>query len=161
MKSRKKYLTAVITGVLTMTFFGGYVYAPNKHFTDSTKEKDWDSWVLQWENKVSTDYEKIALTPGADETKMNFAWYSLLEGEGTPIVLLSTHSDMGEAISYEGTTSPAIDGYRSNKVSVSSLKENTKYYYQYFKNGVPEPVESFQNTAFYCPAGAFSLHFCV
>lgn len=148
MKSRKKYLTAVLTAVLTMTFFGGYVYAATKHFTDSTKEKDWDSWVLQWENKVSTDYEKIALTPGADETKMNFAWYSLLEGEETPIVLLSTHSDMGEAISYEGTTSPAVDGYRSNKVSVNSLKENTKYYYQFFKNGVPGPVESFQTHSF-------------
>ncbi len=148
MNGRKKYWTAAISIALTMTAAGGYVYAATQHFTDSTTDKAWDSWVKQWDSQVSTDYEKIALTPGSDETQMNFAWYSKAEGMATPKIELSTKCDMSGAVIFEGAAAPAIDGYRSNKVTAAALAENNTYYYRCFKNGVPSEVASFKTHGF-------------
>ena len=35
----------------------------------------WNQWGQEWET-VATDYTKVSLTPGEDETQLNFAWYS-------------------------------------------------------------------------------------
>ena len=32
----------------------------------------WQDWVKEWET-VAADYTKVSLTPGADETQLNFA----------------------------------------------------------------------------------------
>lgn len=148
MNGRKKYLTAAISAALTMTLAGGYVYAATQHFTDATTDEAWESWVQQWDSQVSTDYEKIALTPGSDETQMNFAWYSKADGTPTPKIELSTNSNMSGAVTFEGGASTAIDGYFSNKVTASALKENTTYFYRYHKNGVPSEAASFKTHGF-------------
>jgi hypothetical protein len=148
MNGKKKYGAAVILVTLTLVLAGGYAYAATQHYADSTTDKDWAGWVQKWENQVSTDYEKIALTPGADETKMNFAWYTKEDSGATPKIELSTSSDMSGAKTYEGGTSQAIDGYRSNKVTATELKENTTYYYRYYKNGVPSQSASFKTHNF-------------
>lgn len=148
MKVRKKYAAAVISAALSITLAGGYVFAATEHFADSTTDGAWDSWVQQWADQVSKDYEKIALTPGSDETKMNFAWYSQNDGTPTPRIELSEHSDMSQPVTFEGSSSTAVDGYMSNKVTATSLAENTTYYYRYYKNGEPSQIASFQTHGF-------------
>ncbi len=36
----------------------------------------WTSWKNEWNSQVKTDWTQISLTPGTDETQLNFAWYS-------------------------------------------------------------------------------------
>ncbi|MEY8355218.1 fibronectin type III domain-containing protein [Lachnospiraceae bacterium 54-53] len=148
MNGRKKYGAAVISAALTLALAGGYAYAATQHFADSTTDEAWDSWVQKWEGQMSTDYEKISLTPGADETQMNFAWYSKADGTATPRIELSTNSNMSGASVFEGGASQAIDGYMSNKVTAEALKENTTYYYRYYNNGSPSQTASFKTHSF-------------
>ena len=148
MKSRKRCMAAFVLAALTAALAGGYVYAATEHFSDSTADKDWDSWTFNWNQEVSKDYEKIALTPGADETKLNFAWYSKSDGTATPKIELSKNSDMSQAVTYNGSASLAVDGYQSNKVTADFLTENTTYYYRYYKNGEPSKPASFQTHSF-------------
>ena len=81
-------------------------------------------------NKYSKNYENVSLTPGADETQLNFAYYS--KTAETPKVKIATNKDMTDAKEVEGTQTEAvqIDGeqYYSNKATVEGLKENTTYY---------------------------------
>ncbi len=148
MRVKKRYATVAVTAALMLTLAGGYAFAATQHFADSTADKDWESWVQKWDGQVSTDYEKIALTPGADESKMNFAWYSKTDGAATPKIELSKSQDMAKSVTFEGALSQAIDGYISNKVTVSPLTENTTYYYRYYKNGVQSQTCSFKTHSF-------------
>ena len=109
-------------------------------------QADWNAWVEEWKT-VATDYTKVSLTPGADETQLNFAWYSKDESgkQATPVVHFGTNKNALTA--YTGKTS-AVDtsltggvAYHTNQVTVTGLKENTTYYYTVEKNGVQtEPV---------------------
>lgn len=109
-------------------------------------QADWNAWVEEWKT-VATDYTKVALTPGADETQLNFAWYSKDESgkQATPVVHFGT--DKNALTAYTGKAS-AVDtsltggvAYHTNQVTVTGLKENTTYYYTVEKNGVQtDPV---------------------
>ena len=109
-------------------------------------QADWNAWVEEWK-AVATDYTKVSLTPGADETQLNFAWYSKDESgkQATPVVHFGT--DKNALTAYTGKAS-AVDtsltggvAYHTNQVTVTDLKENTTYYYTVEKNGVQtEPV---------------------
>lgn len=109
-------------------------------------QADWNAWVEEWKT-VATDYTKVSLTPGADETQLNFAWYSKDESgkQATPVVHFGTNKNALTA--YTGKAS-AVDtsltggvAYHTNQVTVTGLKENTTYYYTVEKNGVQtEPV---------------------
>ncbi|MBE5987898.1 MAG: serine/threonine protein phosphatase, partial [Paenibacillaceae bacterium] len=117
MKSRKNYATAFILATITAALAGGYVYAATEHFSDSTTDQAWDAWTQKWEGEVSCDYEKIALTPGADESKLNFAWYSKTDGAATPRIELSKNSDLSQSVTYDGNAVQAVEGYQSNRVT--------------------------------------------
>ena len=88
------------------------------------------------------DAGKIILTPGEDETALNFAWYS--EQSGTPAVKIGTKADLSDARVFEGTATAidkttdndageGIDYTASNKVTTGTgfVAENTTYYYSY------------------------------
>lgn len=107
---------------------------------------DWTAWTTEW-NTVATDYTQVSLTPGANETQLNFAWYSKDEDgkQATPVVHFGT--DKAALTAYTGTSDTVdtslTDGvaYHYNHVTVTGLKENTTYYYTVEKNGVQtEPV---------------------
>ena len=38
-------------------------------------DQQWENWKADWET-LKTDWTQISLTPGSDESKLNFAWYS-------------------------------------------------------------------------------------
>lgn len=140
----------VFAGVLSAALVAGSVTpAFAADYNDGSvvgNQADWNAWVEEW-NTVATDYTKVSLTPGADETQLNFAWYSKDETgkQATPVVHFGT--DKNALTAYTGTAS-AVDtsltdgvAYHANQVTVTGLKENTTYYYTVEKNGVQtEPV---------------------
>ena len=119
---------------------------PDQYNDSSVTGADWDAWVAQWDF-VATDYTKVSLTPGADETQLNFAWYSkTADGAATPVVHFGTDPDaLQEFTGESGTVDPELTGseaYDYNHVTVTGLTENTTYYYTVEKSGVEtEPVE--------------------
>ncbi|HJD20616.1 MAG TPA: metallophosphoesterase family protein [Candidatus Gemmiger faecigallinarum] len=126
---------------------GVSVSALPDHYNDSSVTgTDWEAWTAEWES-VAADFTKVSLTPGADETQLNFAWYSkTADGEATPVVHFGTDPDTLEAFTGEsGAVDTELTGgeaYDYNHVTVTGLTENTTYYYTVEKNGVEtEPVE--------------------
>lgn len=119
---------------------------PDQYNDSIVTGADWDAWVAQWDS-VATDYTKVSLTPGADETQLNFAWYSkTADGAATPVVHFGTDPDaLQEFTGESGTVDPELTGgeaYDYNHVTVTGLTENTTYYYTVEKSGVEtEPVE--------------------
>ena len=119
---------------------------PDQYNDSSVTGTDWDAWVAAWDT-VATDYTKVSLTPGADETQLNFAWYSkTADGAATPVVHFGTDpSALREFTGETGAVDTELTGgeaYDYNHVTVTGLAENTTYYYTVEKNGVEtEPVE--------------------
>lgn len=96
----------------------------------------WDSWKEEWET-LKTDWTKLSINPGVNETELNFAWYS--RQGSVPVFRFAKTEDMSDAAEYTAVqTAAALDGdvqYMSNKVTVTGLEENTTYYYSYQING--------------------------
>ncbi len=118
-------------------------YAATEHYTDSsvitTDNASWDEWVEGWET-LANDFTQVSITPGADETQLNFAWYSeKTDAEATPVVHFGTDEANLEAFTGEsGDVNQELTGdtaYVYNHVTVTGLEPNTTYYYTVEKNG--------------------------
>ena len=132
-KRTKKIMSAIIVAMMVVTTNSYNVFAADDDkWTEATKGEAWDEWCERWEI-IKTDWTQLSLTPGADATQLNFAWYSVI-GEENPIVKVSKNYDMSDAKIFEGNQSSAVPGYVSNKVTVTGLEENSKYYYSYGTN---------------------------
>ena len=84
-------------------------------------------WEAKWA-KLSEDWTQVSLSPGADETKLNLAWYSK---KGTEeVIRFGTKADLKNAKTITPTKTDAQEGYVSNKATLENLKPNTTYYYQ-------------------------------
>ena len=170
MRRTKKLIlsaTAVcLVGTMAVTSF-----AATEHWNDNSAKtavsKEWKNWKVKWEQEKN-DYEKIALSPGENETKMNFAWYSKNDKQAK--IRISTSSDLTktlekdgantyleDVVEFEGTAKEykKIDEttYFANKVTASNLKQNTTYYYQYYLDGEWSEASSFTTGE----AGKFSF----
>lgn len=137
--------------------------AATEHWNDNSSKTalsdEWAQYKAEWET-IKTDYENVSLTPGADETKMNYAWYSKNADEAK--VRISKSADMTKTMEnenqenvyaedvkeYTGTSKAykEIDGvsYYANKVTVDDLEENTTYYYQCLVDGKWTKTENFK-----------------
>lgn len=148
---RSKKLACTVLALTMVASSGMSVFAATEHWNDASTSSDsaaWSAWKTEWET-VKKDYQKVALTVGADETKLNFSWYS--KTQEVPKVRLADNKEMKNAkefsgtqdatakyISEEGTTVDSAEegeAYYASKVSVDGLNENSTYYYQYFQNG--------------------------
>lgn len=154
MNVKKRLLTGVVCGALLV---GTTVpaLAATVHYNDGASvggSAEWNAWTKEWES-VATDYTQVSLTPGADETELNFAWYSKDNGQAaTPVVHFGT--DKNALKTFTGTSAD-VDGdltggeaYDYNYVTVTGLKENTTYYYTVEKNGVQSDVETYRTHSF-------------
>lgn len=128
-------------GVLTFAMIASVTVtagAATEHWNDASGNGSaaWEQWKEEWES-VKTDYEQVSLTPGSDETRLNFAWYS--KTAETPAVRIARTSGMTSFTEFKGTQKVIAEenalGYYSNKVTISGLTENTEYFYTVFKNG--------------------------
>lgn len=154
---KKNYLK-ITAGVMSSAMLIGLcaagvpakVIAATEHWNDaSASATQWNQWKNNW-NTYSSNYEHVSLTPGADQTQLNLAWYS--HTTETPAVRIATKQNMDGAKEFVGTQTEAvtIDGvkYFSNKATVKGLKENTKYYYQVFQNGKWQDAETYTTKSF-------------
>ena len=149
---RKRLFAAVCMGLAVAACVPAVnAYASTDHYANASTLKSregWDSWVKDW-NSIAKDDTKVSMAPGADETQLNFAWYSkAISGQkDTPIVLIGT--DKSKLKKFTGKVNPvdkALTGgvsYVSNKVTVTGLKPGTKYYYTVEKNGIQSEVRSY------------------
>ena len=141
----------VLAGVLTSTLLlGACPAALAADYNDSSLtggSAAWQAWTEGWAARA-TDYTQVSLTPGADETQLNFAWYSKdADGAATPVVHFGT--DRNNLASFEGTSaavdSSLTDGeaYSYNHVTVTGLQPNTTYYYSVEKSGAETEVQTY------------------
>lgn len=155
MNLHKNVLAGVLAGTLAVGALPAAL-AATVHYNDSSVtggDAQWQAWANGWEN-LSSDYTQVSLTPGKDETKLNFAWYSEV-GSGkvaTPVVHFGT--DKATLASFTGVSADvdtSLTGgtaYAYNHVTVTGLKENTTYYYTVEKNGVQTEVRTYQAKSF-------------
>ena len=87
----------------------------------------WEAWSQEWET-LKDDWTQVSMSPGADETQMNFAWYSK-DGEETGLVY-GTSSDLSDGQNAQVTQTASQEGYLSNKVTLNNLQPGVTYYYQ-------------------------------
>ncbi|MBQ8747035.1 MAG: metallophosphoesterase family protein [Clostridia bacterium] len=80
-------------------------------------------------------FTNIVLQLGADESKLNFTWFSLDEGEGT--ITFAKASEMVDGAFPEtatvvtaARTDSVKDYYFANKATIEGLEPSTDYYYQ-------------------------------
>lgn len=140
MKISKK-IVAVTAAASLLTTAGITALAATEHWNDRSSNIDtsesWTQWKTEWET-VKTDFEKISLTVGADETQLNFGWYSKQQAAPAK-VMMSKNADMSDSVEFQGTSKyyKTLNDvkYYSNKVTAVGLEENTKYYYQYLVDG--------------------------
>ena len=154
MKLQKSLLGGVVCSALLASIVFPSVAATANYNDGATVggSDEWAAWVQEWDD-VATDYTKVSLTPGADETELNFAWYSLDNGEdATPVVHFGT--DRNNLETYTGTAGDVetdLTGgvaYDYNYVTVTGLAENTTYSYTVEKNGVQTDVETYTTHSF-------------
>lgn len=153
MQKRNKILAGVLAGTLALSACPFALAASYNDSSVTGGSAEWQAWVSQWES-VATDYTKVSLTPGADETQLNFAWYSKSETgkTATPVVHFGTDKD--NLTAFTGTSGQVdtslTDGvaYDYNHVVVTGLEPNTTYYYTVEKNGVQTEVQEYKTGSF-------------
>ena len=134
MKKRSRKIIALLAAALMIvpamrTYAGA---APDgKTVASGEAYEAWKSSV--WET-MKNDWTRVSMTPGKDESQMNFAWYSK-EGENVSF-LFGQKADLSDGqvvpVSQGSTGQTDNEGvsYLSNKVTISGLTEGTTYYYQ-------------------------------
>ncbi len=135
-------VVAALLAALTVLGTSQVSFAATEHYNDSSavaSEEDWNAWVSNWET-MAADYTTVSLTPGNDETELNFAWYSeKTDAEATPVVHFGTDPDALETFTgTAGDVNQELTGdtaYEYNHVTVTGLEPNTTYYYTVEKNG--------------------------
>lgn len=133
----KKFLCVIISVVMLISAVSLSAYAEN------ITMEEWAEYYQTCDNK------KITLTPGANETEMNFCWHSVRDGNGKPIIRLSKNADMSDYKEFEGKASfSEFFDQRVNNVTVTGLEENTTYYYTYGQNGSFSEAETFKTHSF-------------
>ena len=74
----KRKLIVGFLALCSITAACSSVYASTEHYTDSSvtgADSGWSDWDAGWAD-TAADFTKVSLTPGADDTQLNFAWYS-------------------------------------------------------------------------------------
>ena len=132
----KRKLIVGFLALCSITTVCPSVYASTEHYTDSSvtgADSGWSDWDANWQIQPLI-LQKVSLTPGADDTQLNFAWYSEKgDSDATPVVHFGTDKDNLET--FEGTAGDVDQdltgdkAYEYNHVTVTGLEPETTYYY--------------------------------
>lgn len=145
---KRKFIASVLTFIMAVSACPS-AYASTDYYNDSSKTgtaEEWEAYKENW-SELASDYTKVSLTPGKDETELNFAWYSeKQDAEATPVVHFGTDKEALEVFEGEAAdVDQSLTGdkaYEYNHVTVTGLEPNTTYYYTVERNGEEsEPVE--------------------
>lgn len=89
-----------------------------------------DEWEMLYNSKYPYN-DLPMLCVGADETQVSLCWHSD-KSDAAPVVRISQNEDMSEFIEFNGKTTPAEkDSQVVCRVTITDLKENITYYYQW------------------------------
>lgn len=99
----------------------------------------YSNWMTKWNSTISKDRGQISLSPGSDNSSVNFAWYTK-KSAGVQKLKIAENKRLTNAKVYEAEQTKAVTDkdeteYVSNKVIATDLKANTTYYYSYQKDG--------------------------
>ena len=99
----------------------------------------YSNWMTKWNDTISKDREQISLSPGSDNSSLNFAWYTK-KASGVQKLKIAENKRLTNAKVYEAKQTEAVTdkddtAYVSNKVTATDLKADTTYYYSYQKDG--------------------------
>ena len=127
----KKAAMLVLTAALVCQPMSVFADAAPDGMTDASQTAAaqggaWEAWSQEWET-LKDDWTQVSMSPGADETQMNFAWYSK-DGEETGLVY-GTSSDLSDGQNAQVTQTASQEGYLSNKVTLNNLQPGVTYYY--------------------------------
>lgn len=126
---------------LSLLHNGENTIAVELHNGRKTSSDVWFSFGGLYLSTEEVVYQNnISLSVGADESKVNFTWYSSLESAS---VTVSENPDMTNGNTFAATASLANDGQYSCKAAATGLKHNTTYYYQLSNNGKKGQIYSF------------------
>lgn len=126
----------IVSGALTLAFSATVMFSSIP-----------SAFALENWSTIRTDFSKVMLAPGADESQLNFAWYST--EDSVPVVqIVKDEEEFADAGLFTGTISTAYRNsetgtqYFSNKVTATGLEPNTSYKYRY-KTGDGEWSETY------------------
>ncbi|MBE6783141.1 MAG: metallophosphoesterase family protein [Ruminococcaceae bacterium] len=134
----KKILCVLLSVILIFSVFSVAVNA------EKVTYEEWQEYY------ATCDNTQIILTPGEDETQMNFCWHSVRDGDiSKPVVRLSKNEDMSKYTEFKGySTFSDLAEQRVNNVTATGLEENTTYFYTYGTAKVQSEVETFSTNSF-------------
>ena len=151
----KNKAAVILLAALAAASVGCTALAATEHYNDSSltgASSGWDEWTAGWE-ETAADFTKVSITPGSDESELNFAWYSQkTDSEATPVVHFGKDPDALEAFTgAAGDVNTELTGdaaYEYNHVTVSGLEPDTTYYYTVEKNGVETEAKEYTTKSF-------------
>ncbi len=138
MKTFKKAMAVLLSLVMFMSFLTIH---------SSAKYVSYEEWVEYYK---TCDNKGMMMTPGSDETELNFCWHSDRNWTGAkPVVRMSKSADMSNYVEFKGyhTFSEQAD-QRVNNVTATGLEENTTYYYTYGVDGEFSEPAKYQTHSF-------------
>ena len=126
---------------LSLLHNGENTIAVELHNGRKTSSDVWFSFGGLYLSTEEVAYQNnISLSVGADESSINFTWYSPLENAS---VTVSENPDMTNGNTFTAVSSIANDGQYSCKSSVTGLNHGTTYYYQLSNKGKTGKIYSF------------------
>lgn len=101
-----------------------------------------EEWLQGWES-IDNGTGYITLTPGKDETEMNFSWQSPLESL-EEYIRVGRKADLSDASELEVRTMLNLFGSEwTHEATSKNLEADTTYYYSYTINKVESEIYSF------------------
>ncbi len=138
MKKRNQIIAAIMAATIIMTpaSFAYAAAAPDGNSNAQEMYGDaYTNWKTNsWDNGLSTDWTKVSITPGSDETSMNFAWYSKQDDEVSLTYGQNPDLSDGKTVTISTTATGRTDKngvtYNSNKATITGLSQGATYFYQ-------------------------------
>lgn len=137
-KRTKQFITLILTTTILLTASIYSFAADNDGWTEAIKTSaasngEWEKWCKEWEN-IKYNPVQISLTPGKDESELNFAWYSK-ENDSAPHLRFGKNINLTDSNEINVSHEEAVKGFISNKATVKNLESGTTYYYSYQVDG--------------------------
>ncbi|MBQ4261013.1 MAG: fibronectin type III domain-containing protein [Ruminococcus sp.] len=123
-------LKRIISGALALTFSATILISS---VSSAAALENWET--------IRKDFSKVMLAPGADESQLNFAWYSTSQTEPVVQIVKADAAFDEAAPAFTGTSTTAYRNaetgtqYYSNKVTAKGLEPDTTYRYRYKTDG--------------------------
>ncbi len=134
MKKTQKILALLLTLALTVSLFT---------FTSGAIESQ-EEWLEKNWSEIVESKGSLLMTPGEDNTKMNFSWQSSFKSAKAEIEV-ATKQDMSDAESLDVSTRFNIFCFEyTHEATASELEADTTYYYKYYADKKWSDVYSFK-----------------